>query len=62
MTKRRFDVSRSTINGATAMLALMIYASSAIAGQQDAGIDGTVTDDSGAVLPGLSLLRRFTNR
>src|SRR3984893_17791285 len=55
MTKRRFDVSRSTINGATAMLALMIYASSAIAGQQDAGIDGTVTDESGAVLPGVTV-------
>src|SRR5437660_5559755 len=57
MTKRWFDLSRSTIGCAAAILCLMLFArpASAGAGQEGAGIDGQVTDESGAVLPGVTV-------
>jgi hypothetical protein len=52
MVKRRFDW-RAGVGGA-AVFALMC-AGSVSAGQQDAGIIGQVTDESGAVLPGVTV-------
>src|ERR1700674_900181 len=55
MTKGWFHLSRSAIGCAAAILWLTMYAGSAIAGQQDAGMGGPVTDESGAVLPGVTV-------
>jgi carboxypeptidase family protein len=54
MTTQRFDPSRSTISCA-AILSLMMFAGSVISGQEAAGIIGQVTDESGAVLPGVTV-------
>jgi hypothetical protein len=54
MTTQRFDPSRSPISCA-AILCLMMFAGSVITGQEAAGIIGQVTDESGAVLPGVTV-------
>ena len=51
---QRVDVPRLRIAFATAILLVTLTSGSAVA-QEDAGIIGVVTDESGAVLPGVTV-------
>src|SRR5580693_6673265 len=55
MTKGWFHLSRSAIGSVAAILWLTTCAGSVIAGQLNERIDGQVTDESGAVLPGVTV-------
>ena len=54
---QRVDVPRLRIAIATAILLVTLTSGSAIA-QEDAGLIGVVTDESGAVLPGVTVTVR----
>ena len=54
---QRVDVPRPGIVFATAILLVSLASGSAVA-QEDAGIIGVVTDESGAVLPGVTITVR----
>jgi hypothetical protein len=55
MAKRPLDLPRHAIGCATAILFVMMSPDLARAGQQEAGLVGLVTDESGAVLPGVTV-------
>jgi hypothetical protein len=55
MTRVRFRVSRRHSNSVAAALAALLCAAAPAAAQQQAGIIGRVTDESGAVLPGVTV-------